>query len=47
MNADGTFESEVDPVITGGSFNFDPTAYVASGYVVAEDGGIYTVSAQA
>lgn len=32
-------------VITGGTFDADPSAYVASGYVATEVGGIWTVTA--
>ena len=31
-------------VITGGTFDADPSAYVASGYVATEVGGIWTVT---
>ena len=32
-------------IITGGTFGFDPSAFVASGYVVTESNGVWTVSA--
>ena len=35
----------VKPVVTGGTFNIDPTAYLADGYVATEDNGIWTVTA--
>lgn len=33
-------------VITGGTFGFDPSAWVASGYVATENAGVWTVTAQ-
>lgn len=32
-------------IITGGSFGFDPSAWVASGYTATENNGVWTVSA--
>jgi len=32
------------PIIKGGTFNVDPTAYVPAGYGITEEGGIYTVA---
>jgi len=33
-------------VITGGSFNVDPTSYVADGYIATESNGTWTVAAE-
>ena len=33
-------------IITGGTFGFDPSAWVAAGYVAVESNGVWTVSAQ-
>lgn len=33
-------------IITGGTFGFDPSAWVADGYVAVESNGVWTVSAQ-
>lgn len=33
-------------IITGGTFGFDPTQWVAEGYVATQNGSIWTVSAQ-
>ena len=33
-------------IITGGTFGFDPTAWVADGYVAVQDGATWTVQAQ-
>lgn len=33
-------------IITGGTFNFDPTAWVAAGYVATKSGSTWTVSAE-
>ena len=33
-------------IITGGTFGFDPTAWVADGYVAVQNGSTWTVQAQ-
>ncbi len=33
-------------IITGGTFGFDPSAWVATGYVAVEDSGVWTVVAE-
>ena len=32
-------------IISGGTFNFDPTAWLANGYVATQNGSTWTVSA--
>ena len=47
----GTFTGQLHPAatehlsITGGTFDHDPSAYVADGYVAVKDNGIWTVQA--
>ena len=37
--------SGLKPIVKGGSFNIDPTAYLANGFSATEDNGTWTVSA--
>jgi len=47
LSRDGSinnFVSGASPVIYGGKFNFDPSTYVAEGYVARKTGDVWTVS---